>query len=573
MTADLHSQFPILSETAHGHSLVWLDNAATTQKPQTVIDAVNRYYLHANANVHRASHVLSARATHAFEDARDTVRQFLNARFTDEIIWTRGATEALNLLAQSWGRTNLKAGDEIILSAMEHHANIVPWQQVAEQTGAVIRVIPVTPEGELDQQAYQQLLNDKTKLVSVAHVSNALGTINPVETMIAQAKAVGATTVIDGAQAVAHFSVDVRKLDCDFYVFSGHKVYGPTGIGVLYGRRQLLSDMPPWQTGGEMIERVSFSGTTFNKPPFRFEAGTPNIAGVIGLAAAVEFLNSLDRKAIAQKEQQLRTRLELGMDQIPGIRRIGTAKNKTAVVSFVVEGQHNQDIGVLDHQGIAVRTGHHCAMPLMEALELPGTIRASLACYNTREDVDRLLAALRELCANNDDSSAEPSTIQSSSPNISSPLPEAFAAMPAYSPESLESLRDTLLSKRNWQDRYRIIMQMARNLLPLPEEMRQDDTRLSGCESTVWLHHFYQEENQDTNPTLHFAAGSDAKVIRGLTVIILTCLNGRTPQEILSYDIEGLFSELELSSHLSPSRGNGLRAIVQEICGVAERYL
>ena len=351
-------------------------------------------------------------------------------------------------------------------------------------------------------------------------------------------------------------------------------MYGPTGIGVLYGRRQLLSGMPPWQTGGEMIERVSFSGTTFNKPPFRFEAGTPNIAGAIGLAAAVKFLNSLDRKVIAQKEQQLRNRLELGMDQIPGIRRIGTTRNKTAVVSFIVEEQHNQDIGVLlDHQGIAVRTGHHCAMPLMDALALPGTIRASLACYNTREDVDRLLTALQELCTGKGDTSTEPSTAQTSSPNISSPLPEAFAAMPAYSPENLESLRNSLLSQRSWQDRYRIIMQTARNLPQLPEAMRQDDTRLSGCESTVWLNHFYQEENQSTTPTLHFAAGSDAKVIRGLTVIVLTCLNGRTPQEILSYDIEELFAELELSSHLSPSRGNGLRAIVQEIRGVAERYL
>ncbi|MTI15427.1 SufS family cysteine desulfurase [Sansalvadorimonas verongulae] len=567
MTANLHLQFPILSETFHGHPLVWLDNAATTQKPQAVIDAVSQYYIRANANVHRASHMLSARATHAFEDARDTVRQFINARFTDEIIWTRGATEALNLLAHSWGRSNLKAGDEIILSAMEHHANIVPWQQIAEETGALIRVIPVTPEGELDQQVYQQLLGPKTKLVSVTHVSNALGTINPVETMIAQAKTVGATTIIDGAQAVAHFDVDMRKLGCDFYVFSGHKVYGPTGIGVLYGRRELLNDMPPWQTGGEMIEQVSFSGTTFNKPPFRFEAGTPNIAGVIGLAAAVTFLNSLDRKVIAQQEHQLRTRLEQGMERIPGIHRIGTSQNKTAVVSFLIDGFHNQDVGVLlDQQGIAVRTGHHCAMPLMEALNLPGTVRASLACYNTREDVDQILKALQTLCtqAENHEPVPHPATAQDSKA-----LPDIFTSMPVYNPQGLTELQDTLLTKHNWQDRYRSIMQMARNLPNLPEDMRQESAKIPGCESSLWLHHHYQEDSH----TLYFAAGSDAKVIRGLTVIVMSCLNGRTPDEILACDIERLFVKLELSSHLSPSRGNGLRAIVQEIQGIAQRFL
>ncbi|WP_281647661.1 SufS family cysteine desulfurase [Parendozoicomonas sp. Alg238-R29] len=572
MTSDIHFQFPILSETAHGLPLAWLDNAATTQKPRSVIDAVSHYYSYANANVHRASHVLSARATHAFEEARDKVRQFLNAGHTEEIIWTRGATEALNLLAWSWGRDNLKAGDEIILSAMEHHANIVPWQQIAEHTGAHIRVIPITESGELDLQAYQQLLNERTKLLAVTHVSNALGTINPIETMMTQAKEVGATTIIDGAQAVAHFPVDVRKLGCDFYVFSGHKVYGPTGIGVLYGRRELLNDMPPWQTGGEMIERVSFSGTTFNKPPFRFEAGTPNISGVVGLAAAIDYLNNLDRKVIAQQEQQLRFRLEQGLDHIPGIRRIGTAKSKTAVVSFVVEGQHNHDIGVLlDQQGIAVRTGHHCAMPLMEALELPGTIRASLACYNTREDVDRLTAALRKICTRQNTSEGKASTPklnQQPRQTDDNQLPAPFAATPFYNQQDLMRLRTALLSKKSWQERYRNIMQLAWDLPALPDDMRQDEARLSGCESTVWLHHHYRENDQ----TLHFAVDSDARVIRGLAVIVMACLNSRTPEDLLSCDIDSVFGELELSNHLSPSRGNGLRAIVQEIQGIAQRY-
>ena len=278
--------------------LIWLDNAATTQKPRAVIQAISHYYEYSNANVHRASHTLSARATHAFEDAREAIRQFINARFTQEIIWTRGATEALNLLAWSWGKSQLQAGDEIILSAMEHHANIVPWQQIAAETGAQIRVIPVNPEGELDLEVFEQLLCEKTRLLSITHASNALGTINPIKKMIASAKKVGAVTIVDGAQAVAHFPVDVQSLGCDFYVFSGHKVYGPTGIGVLYGRKALLETLPPWQTGGEMIERVSFSGTTFNKLPFRFEAGTPNIAGVVGMHAAIKFLMEQDRKAL-----------------------------------------------------------------------------------------------------------------------------------------------------------------------------------------------------------------------------------------------------------------------------------
>ena len=569
MTSDLRFQFPILSETAHGHPLIWLDNAATTQKPQVVIDAISHYYTYANANVHRASHALSARATHAFEDARDKIRLFLNAGHTEEIIWTRGATEAINLLARSWGRTNLEAGDEIILSAMDHHANIVPWQQVAKETGALIRVIPVTKDGELDQDYFRQLLNPRTKLLAISHVSNALGTINPVEDMIARAKDVGATTVIDGAQAVAHFHVDVQKLDCDFYVFSGHKVYGPTGIGVLYGRRELLQDMPPWQTGGEMIERVSFSGTTFNQPPFRFEAGTPNIAGVVGLGAAIDFLNGLDRKALLQQEQQLRFRLEQGLDRIPGVQRIGKAKKKTAVVSFVINGIHNQDVGVLlDQQGIAVRTGHHCAMPLMETLELTsGTVRASLACYTAKEDIDALLSALKQLCSDIQDNNGV-ATINRTPVDRSTKLPAPFAAAPFYNPKDLARLRSALLSKKNWQDRYRSIMQLAWDLPRLTDDMRVDESRLSGCESTVWMHHYHSESDN----TIHFAVDSDARVIRGLVVIVLACLNGRTPEDLLSCDIDALFGELELANHLSPSRGNGLRAIVQEIQGVARRY-
>ncbi|HDX8352329.1 TPA: cysteine desulfurase [Aeromonas dhakensis] len=394
----LRSQFPALEQEVNGHPLVYLDNAATTQKPQTVLDAINHYYRADNANVHRAAHALSGRATRAFEDARETVARFINAPRSHEVIWTRGTTEAINLMAQSWGISELRAGDEVVLSTLEHHANIVPWQLVAQRTGAVIRVVPLDERGDLDMAAYLAMLGPRTRLVSVAHVSNALGTVNPVEQIVAAAKAVGALTLIDGAQAVAHLEVDVQAIGCDFYAFSGHKLYGPTGIGVLWGRTELLERMPPWQAGGEMIDRVSFSGTTFNSLPFKFEAGTPHIAGAIGLAAAIDFVMEQDRGLLASHEAVLTDYLVAGLRQIPGLRLVGEPGQRAGAVSFLLRDIHPQDAAtLLDMQGIALRVGHHCAMPLMESLGIGGTLRASLACYNNRDDVDALLAALHKL--------------------------------------------------------------------------------------------------------------------------------------------------------------------------------
>ncbi|MFQ2549440.1 cysteine desulfurase [Aeromonas caviae] len=394
----LRGQFPALAQEVNGHPLVYLDNAATTQKPQAVLDAINHYYRADNANVHRAAHALSGRATRAFEDARETVARFINAPRSHEVIWTRGTTEAINLVAQSWGMSELRAGDEIVLSTLEHHANIVPWQLVAQRTGAVIRVIPLDERGDLDIAAYLALLGPRTRLVSVAHVSNALGTVNPVKEMVAAAKAVGALSLIDGAQAVAHLVVDVQAIGCDFYAFSGHKLYGPTGIGVLWGRTELLERMPPWQAGGEMIDRVSFSGTTFNTPPFKFEAGTPHIAGAIGLAAAIGFVMEQDKDSLASHEAALTDYLVAGLQQVPGLRLVGEPGQRAGAVSFLLEDIHPQDAAtLLDMQGIALRVGHHCAMPLMESLGIGGTMRASLACYNNRDDVDALLAALHKL--------------------------------------------------------------------------------------------------------------------------------------------------------------------------------
>ncbi|MEI4930440.1 cysteine desulfurase [Aeromonas caviae] len=394
----LRGQFPALAQEVNGHPLVYLDNAATTQKPQAVLDAINHYYRADNANVHRAAHAMSGRATRAFEDARKTVARFINAPRSHEVIWTRGTTEAINLVAQSWGMSELRAGDEIVLSTLEHHANIVPWQLIAQRTGAVIRVVPLDERGDLDMAAYLALLGPRTRLVSVAHVSNALGTVNPVKEMVAAAKAVGALSLIDGAQAVAHLVVDVQAIGCDFYAFSGHKLYGPTGIGVLWGRTELLERMPPWQAGGEMIDRVSFSGTTFNTLPFKFEAGTPHIAGAIGLAAAIGFVMEQDKDSLASHEAALTDYLVAGLQQVPGLRLVGEPGQRAGAISFLLEDIHPQDAAtLLDMQGIALRVGHHCAMPLMESLGVGGTMRASLACYNNRDDVDALLAALHKL--------------------------------------------------------------------------------------------------------------------------------------------------------------------------------
>lgn len=394
----LRGQFPALAQEVNGHPLVYLDNAATTQKPQAVLDAINHYYRADNANVHRAAHALSGRATRAFEDARETVARFINAPRSHEVIWTRGTTEAINLVAQSWGMSELRAGDEIVLSTLEHHANVVPWQLVAQRTGAVIRVIPLDERGDLDIAAYLALLGPRTRLVSVAHVSNALGTVNPVKEMVEAAKAVGALSLIDGAQAVAHLEVDVQAIGCDFYAFSGHKLYGPTGIGVLWGHTALLERMPPWQAGGEMIDRVSFSGTTFNTLPFKFEAGTPHIAGAIGFAAAIDFVMEQDRDSLASHEAVLTDYLVAGLRQVPGLHLVGEPGQRAGAVSFLLEDIHPQDAAtLLDMQGIALRVGHHCAMPLMESLGIGGTLRASLACYNNRDDVDALLAALHKL--------------------------------------------------------------------------------------------------------------------------------------------------------------------------------
>ena len=393
----LRQQFPILSERVHGKPLVYLDSAATSQKPRAVIDAIRDYYEHYNANVHRALHKLSELATNAYEQTRAKAQRFLNAGDAREVIFVRGATEAINLVANTFGRTNLKPGDEVLISTMEHHSNIVPWQLICEQTGAKLKAIPINDRGEIELDQYARLLTSHTKIVSLVHVSNALGTINPIKEMIKLAHEKGAAVMIDGAQAAPHMKIDVRDLDCDFYACSGHKMFGPTGIGVLFGKREKLDSMPPWQGGGEMIKHVTIEKTLFADIPQRFEAGTPNIEGVVGLGAAIDWLNSLNWPAIEKHERDL---LEYGggkLLEVPGLRIIGTAKHKAAVLGFVIENQHPYELGqILDHLGIAVRTGHHCAQPVMDRFGVPATCRASLALYNTREEIDALVAGLHK---------------------------------------------------------------------------------------------------------------------------------------------------------------------------------
>lgn len=394
----IRKEFPILEEKVNGKPLIYFDNAATSQKPKVVIDALTNYYYHTNSNIHRGAHYLAAKATEEYEQTREAIREFLNAQYPEEIIFTRGVTEAINLIASTYGRQNIKEGDEIILSTMEHHSNIVPWQMLAEEKGAIIKVIPVTDEGELMLEEYAQLLSPKTKIVSLVHVSNSLGTINPIKVIIEKAHKAGAVTVIDGAQASVHLDIDVQDLDCDFYAFSGHKVYAPTGIGALYGKKEILEAMPPYHGGGEMIKDVSFEKTTYNELPFKFEAGTPNIADAIAFKNALSFISQFEQDTIQNHEKELLHYATQKLENIQGVKIIGTTSEKISVISFIIEGLHHGDIGsLLDVKGIAVRTGHHCTQPLMTHFEISGTTRISFALYNTKEEIDHFINSLEKV--------------------------------------------------------------------------------------------------------------------------------------------------------------------------------
>jgi cysteine desulfurase / selenocysteine lyase len=552
--------FPILSTTVRGNPLVYLDNGATTQKPAIVIETVENFYRQHNANIHRGVYSLSQEATDAYEWARRRIAQFINAA-ENEVVFTRGTTESINLVAASWGRANLKSGDEIILTALEHHSNIVPWQLVAEATGAVIRVIPVNDAGELLLDEYEKLLSPRTKMVAVGHVSNSLGTINDVARIIAKAHAAGALTLIDGAQWVAHHPTDVQKLDCDFYAFSGHKLFGPTGIGVLFGKCKLLEKMPPYQGGGDMIESVSFQKTLYAKPPSRFEAGTPNIAGAIGLAAAIDYVSSVGFDKIEPYESDLLAYATEKLAHVPGLRIIGIARTKATVISFVLEDPVVPMLQVgmeLDHDGIAVRTGHHCCQPLMDRMNVPGTSRISMAFYNTRGDIDAAVASLQRIVK--DARAAQP--IAAKAPletNGELPYPQALADSVSAAGDALAEDFE-MLEDREAKNEY--VLEMGAKLPNTFPVLKKVTPRVVGCMSEVYL---VARRKPGTKDVLEFIADADAPIVRGLISVLQGLFSGQRTGEILAYDVEGFFRRIGLDSFISSQRRNGLAGMIYRL--------
>lgn len=557
--------FPILQTRMNGKPLVYLDNAATTQKPQAVIDAITHYYTNDNANIHRGVYALSQRATEGYESARAKVARFINAPDSSCCIFTRGATEAINMVAASWARTTLKKGDEILVGEMEHHSNIVPWQLAAQACGAVIRVIPMSDQGDLLLDDLDELLNDKTKLVAIQQVSNALGTIHPIERIVARARAVGARVLLDGAQWVAHHPTDVQALDCDFYAFSGHKLFGPTGIGVLWGRRELLEAMAPYQGGGDMIETVAFEGSTWAPLPNKLEAGTPDIAGAIGLGAAIDYLTGLGIKNYEAYETELLNYATAQLDAIAGVRIIGRARRKAAVISFIMENPpiSPMDIGIaLDRQGVAVRTGHHCCMPIMTRLKIAATTRASFAMYNTRADVDALAEALRQLIGAHSNRRQASDAPRFAADNL--PFAPASAATPAQAAAQLIEDFD-LFEDREAKADY--VLELAKKLPGAFEVLKPLTARVPGCMSEVYLLGRGMPGDQER---FEFVADSNAEIVRGLIAILQQLYSGQPAQLVLQFDIEQFFHRIGLDQFISSQRRNGLAGMIGRIRSLAE---
>ena len=555
----LREDFPILHQEIHGKPLVYLDNAATTQKPRSVLDTLRHYYEHDNANVHRAVHVLSERATEAYEAARVKAQKFLHANCLREIVFTKGCTEAINLVAQTFGRVNVHAGDEVVVTWMEHHSNIVPWQVLCQEKGAHLRAVPVTDAGELRLDELEKMLTPRTKMLAVVHVSNALGTVNPIKPIIDLAHRKSIPVLVDGAQAVPHMPVDVQALDCDFYVFSGHKVYGPTGTGILYGKAVHLELMPPYQGGGDMIRTVSFEKTTWNELPYKFEAGTPNIGGAIALGAALDYVESVGRDAIAAHEAQLLRYASERMAEIPGVRIIGTARDRAAVLSFVVDDPplSSLDVGTkLDLAGVAVRTGHHCCQPLVDRFGIPGTARASFALYNTVEEVDTFVDALRQI-VEEAAARARPSAAVAS--RREPDYPEAVAGSPQEAADELAEVFEFLDS---WPERYQYIIELGEKLPPMPQELKTDATRVKRCQSTVYM---WPRRRPGTPDVLEFLADSDADIVRGELAILQRLFSGQRARDVQAFDIQAFFARIGLEQNLSMGRRTGLGEMIERV--------
>jgi cysteine desulfurase / selenocysteine lyase len=527
--------------------LIYLDSAATSHKPLCVIERINQYYSNENANVHRSNHTLAAQTTAKFETVRQQVQHFIGAKSDKEIIWTKGATESINLVANCLSTQHLQTGQKILLSALEHHANLVPWQQMAQRFALQIHIMPVDDKGCLLIEQALELIDSHTALVAVTHVSNTLGNINPIELIIKKAKALGAMTLIDGAQAISHLKVDVQALDCDFYVFSAHKMYGPTGIGVLYGKQALLESMSPYQYGGEMIQQVGYFDSTFQGLPYKFEAGTPNIAGVLGLGAAVAFIEQ-HRALIDQIESELYAYLLQQLAQIKQVQLWGETKSSIALQSITLIGLNIQDLSILlSEQNIAIRTGHHCTMPLMQRLGLAGTLRISLACYNTFADIDAFMQALKNAMLQ----LAPDSAIQDES--------NVVVASELWAIDKILPLAQKIKAAQGWDSVYREIMIAGKELNRLPVHLQVAEYEVNGCESQVWL------SCEVKNQHLHLQGDSPSKIVRGLLAIIFEVLQGQNVQSIAVFDMAAYLQQLGLSRHLSPSRGNGLLAVVQFI--------
>src|SRR5688572_10577764 len=567
------NDFPILQTKVYGKPLVYLDNGATTQKPRAVIDAISRYYESQNANIHRCVYHLSQLATTLNEESREKVRRFINAADARECIFTRGTTEGINLVAACWGRNFLKAGDEVVVSAMEHHSNIVPWQIACDAVGAKLRVIPMNECGELQLDALREFLaGGKVRLISVVHLSNSLGTINDVQTIAKMAHANGALVMVDGAQWVGHYPTDVQDLGVDFYAFSGHKLFGPTGIGVLWGRRELLEKMPPYQGGGDMIESVTFEKTTYAQLPNKFEAGTPDIAGVVGLGAAIDYVSALNWSFVDHEHELLAYATEQ-LGQVPGLRIIGTARNKGSVISLVVEKPaiSAMDLGTrLDREGIAVRTGHHCCMPVMAQMNVAATTRASFAMYNTKADVDALVSAMQKIvkeASTRVTPAVPPDRLASASASPSTlKFPKPFAASPSAAADRLANTLD-MLGDRDARNTY--LLELADKLLPMPAELKNEQTRVHGCMSTVHL--FGRATGNDTR--IDFIADSDAHIVRGLIAVLQRLYSGQKASDILAFDVEDFFRRIGLDQFITSQRRNGLAGMVARIRSTAQRAL
>ena len=570
----VRSDFPILhTKTSSGKPLVYLDNGATTQKPQAVLDALAAYYASQNANIHRGVYELSQVATGLYEKARVAVQQFVNAADPVEIIFTRGTTESINLVAHSYARAFLKPGDEVVISTMEHHSNIVPWQMACQATGAMLRAIPINDAGELDQAAYLRLLSSgRVKIVSVNHVSNSLGTINPVKEMTTLAHRAGAVVVIDGAQWVAHHKTDVRDIGCDFYAFSGHKLFGPTGVGALYGRRELLDRMPPFMGGGDMIKSVTIEKTEYADLPNKFEAGTPNIAGVIGLAAAIEYVTAVGFDTFEAHERDLLEYATARLTEIPGLRIVGAAKQKASVISFVMDepAMSALDIGLaLDAEGVAIRTGHHCCQPVMDRFKIPATSRISMALYNTRADVDAAVAAivkLRERTIKKGPATAgvvEPAAASGDVNLDAVKWAPAVASSPAAAADDLAELFEAL-GDRDARNLY--ILEAGEKIPAMPAGLKTDRTRVHGCMSVV---HLFGRGRPGSENVLEFVADSDAHIVRGLIGILQRLFSGQRARDILAFDVEAFFARIGLEQFITVQRRNGLAGMVKRIRALA----